>query len=109
MADALADRCSRLGGAVVPLMSSAIASQGDAKQLEKVLENLAQVRAVLASGTADITQPDYLSWAGTAPALLDGMEAAAKAGDSATVWALFTDPTAGFHRLGTACAGQPGW
>jgi hypothetical protein len=109
MTDALADRCSLLGAAVVPLMTAAITSQGDPKALSDVLDQLAKVRAVVARGTAEISQADYLSWASTAPGLLDAMEEAAKAGDPATVWRLFTDREIGFHKLGTACAGQPGW
>lgn len=109
MTDALADRCSLLGAAVVPLMSAAISSQGNPKHLTEVLDELSKVRAVVARGTAGVSQPDYLSWASTAPGLLDAMDEAAKAGDAATVWRLFTDREIGFHRLGTACAGQPGW
>ena len=109
MTDALADRCSLLGAAVVPLMSAAITSQGDPKAFADVLGEVAKVRAVVARGTEGVSQPDYLAWVSTAPRLLDGMEAAAKSGDGVTVWRLFTDPEIGFHKLGTACAGQPGW
>jgi hypothetical protein len=109
MTDALADRCSLLGAAVVPLMSAAITAQGDPKALADVLDELSKVRAVVARGTAGVTQPDYISWASSAPGLLDAMEEAAKAGEAATVWRLFTDKQIGFHKLGTACAGQPGW
>jgi hypothetical protein len=109
MTDALADRCSLLGAAMVPLMSAAITSQGDPKALADVLDELAKVRAVVARGTAGVSQPDYLSWVSSAPGLLDAMEAAAKEGDAGAVWRLFTDREIGFHKLGTACAGQPGW
>ena len=109
MTDALADRCSRLVGAIIPLMQAAIESQGDPARLGAVLEQTAAVRGVLAAGTAGIDQPDYLAWSRTGPGLLDAMEAAAREGDAATVWKLFTDPEIGFHKLSAACAGQPGW
>lgn len=108
MSDVLADRCAALATVVVPLLGAAIQAQGDAKVLDEVLEHIAGVRAIVQQGGAD-AGADYLGWASVAPGILDGMEQAAKVGDAVSVWKLFTDQANGFHRLGTICAGHPGW
>jgi hypothetical protein len=106
-ADILADRCAALALTLPPLMGAAIGAQGNPKVLDEVLEHIAGVRAAVkldaAAGDA------YHGWAVVTPRILDGMEQAARAGDARTVWALFTDQTDGFHRLGAICAGYPGW
>lgn len=108
MSDILADRCAALATVVVPLLGAAIEAQGKATVLDEVLEHIAGVRAIVQQGGAD-AGADYAGWASVAPGILDGMEQAAKAGDAATVWSLFTAKTNGFHRLGAICAGHPGW
>lgn len=108
MTDVLADRCAALAVVVVPLLRSAIEAQGAPAALDDVLTHIAGVRAVLQQGSAG-AKADYVGWANVTPSILDGMEEAARAGDAATVWALFTDRANGFHRLGAICAGQPGW
>lgn len=107
MIDALADRCAALATLIVPLLGAAIEAQGKPAALDEVLTGIAGVRAVVAEGGD--AGPDYRGWASVAPAVLDEMEQAARAGDAATVWALFTEPARGFHRLGSICAGHPGW
>jgi len=108
MADILADRCAALATIVVPLLGSAIEAQAKATVLDEVLTHIAGVRAIIGQG-GDGAGADYVGWASVAPGILDGMEQAARAGDAATVWKLFTDQSNGFHRLGAICAGYPGW
>lgn len=109
MTDALAERCAGLAANVVPLMGAAIESQGKPAALEEVIESLAGVRAVVQSSDPGAAGPAYRDWAAVAVGLIDEMDAAARDGDAATVWALFTDKANGFHRLGAICAGYPGW
>lgn len=108
MSDVLADRCAALATVVVPLLGSTIQAQGDPKALDEVLAHIAAVRVVVDQGGSD-AGADYAGWASVAPEILDGMAEAARAGDAAAVWALFTDRVNGFHRLGGICAGHPGW
>ena len=87
MTDVLAERCAALAEAVVPLLSAAIQSQGSPKALDDVIVQIEAVRAVVLTGGADAAGSAYAAWAGVAPGILDQMEAAARAGDPATVWA----------------------
>ncbi|GAB3127817.1 hypothetical protein [Glaciibacter psychrotolerans] len=90
-------------------MQRALESQGDAKVLPLVVSLIAPVREIAAEGSFGIENADYIAWAAGASRTLDEMDAAARSGDAAGVWRAFTDPTAGLHRLGTACVGIAGW
>lgn len=109
MTDALGERCDTLAGPVTQLMQRCIEAQGNASLLPEVIDLLAPVREVLALGADDVDQTGYRAWAQGAPAVLDAMEEAARQRDANGVWRAFTDPSAGFAKLGEACAGYPGW
>ncbi len=109
MTDALGERCDALAGPVIALMQRCIEAQGDASLLPAVIDALSPVRAVIDRGYADVAHDGFVSWARTAPGVLDAIEVAAKQRDANGVWRAFSDPSTGFAKLGEACAGRPGW
>lgn len=109
MTDALGERCDALAGPVVTLMRLCIEAQGNAAVLPEVIDALAPIRTVVERGHADVEHGGFVSWARTAPSVLDAIEDAAKQRDANAVWRAFSDPSTGFVKLGEACAGHPGW
>ncbi|GAA1766658.1 hypothetical protein [Agromyces humatus] len=107
--DALASRCEELRQPVLDLVETGILATMKPSAVPQLAERIESVRAVLAAGTAGIAETAYLDWHPVAVATLHRMEAAARAGDAAGAWALFTDPNIGFNPLGEACQGVPGW
>lgn len=106
---ALADRCAALRQPVVDLVESGIRATTSPTEAPALLARIAAVQAVLREGTEGIDEASYLSWHPVAVATLHRMEQAARSGDAAEAWRLFTEPTTGFFPLSQSCAGQPGW
>ena len=110
MTDVRAQRCAELAGPVTALMGAALACQSRSSQaFADVIEHAEKVRAIAELGSAGIDDPDYTAWASIAPAGLEAMTEAAQQRDPKAVWAAFAHPEHGMHRVGTACAGLPGW
>lgn len=109
MTDALADRCSALGGIVVDLMRVTMEAQSDAGRLAAVATQARAMRGIVEQGSDGITDQAYLGWHADAPTTLDEMITAADRGDAPAAWRAFTHPTRGMAALGQACLGQPGW
>ena len=110
MTDLRSQRCAELAAPVTALMGAALACQSlSAQAFADVIEHADTVRAIAAQGAAGIEHADYEAWASIAPKGLDAMTEAAQQRDPKAVWAAFAHPEHGLHRVGTACAGLPGW
>lgn len=106
----LQQRCAALAGPVVELMGAVLsANTGSATAFSEVVRIAEEIRDVVGLGALGVDSTDYRSWIVGAPEVLERMIEAARARDAAAVWAAFADPEYGLHRVGVACAGQPGW
>jgi len=93
----------------VDLVETGILATMKPSAVPTLIERIGVVQRVLSEGTAGIEEESYLTWHPVAVATLHRMERAARAGDAAEAWRLFTEPTTGFFPLSEACQGQPGW
>ncbi|SBN61420.1 hypothetical protein GA0004736_0307 [Curtobacterium sp. 9128] len=109
MADALAERCTMLGGPVIGLMQAVMGSQVNAIRFVEVIERAREIQRIVARGTEGIDDPAYTRWVATAPVVLDEIIDGAEHRDRDRVWAAFSDPERGMNALAAACTGQPGW
>jgi len=108
-ADVLGDRCDRLGGAVVALMTALLEAQGAPRRSATVLPLVGRVRAVAELGAEGVDDEAYRRWAAGAPGNLDAIEEALRADDADGAWRAFSDQEVGVVLLARACAGRPGW
>ncbi|WP_144760726.1 hypothetical protein [Curtobacterium sp. 9128] len=109
MADALAERCTMLGGPVIGLMQAVMGSQVNPIRFVEVIERAREIQRIVAQGADDVQDAAYTRWAATAPTVLDEIVDGAEHRDRERVWAAFSDPERGLNALAAACAGQPGW
>lgn len=110
MSDLRERRCADLLDPVSKLTVAVVTCHEHSPQsFTEVIRAAEAVLAVADLGAYGVDDPDYAAWVAAAPAALASMIEAAQEKDKARVWAAFSDPQHGMHRVASACSGLPGW
>lgn len=110
MADLRASRCEQLADPVTALTIAVVAcNERLPHSFTEVISAAEDVRAIAELGSAGVGSEDYVAWASGSPQTLTALIEAAEAKDSTGVWAAFSHPQFGLHRVAAACDGLPRW
>lgn len=110
MQDLRARRCGDLADPVTQLTIAVVTCHEHSPQsFTDVITAARPVLAIAELGSAGVDNAHYVEWASGAPATLEAMIEAAEAKDASGVWAAFSHPEFGLHRVAAACDGLPRW